>query len=297
MHSLVTSAGDSPCPPTVAGNHYQFILECYRPADRLGAPYLVCDYVETTPPLRHLSGAGSPNFNALGGMYCLFRPRPRQPKGAPSADALWPRAPPTPPPEPANGTTGDDDRTKPASQLPTQDLCLDSDELFGQLVCSASLVRAGPKRGIFLAHEAIAQGIVRVWRYWLAQRAEYQRHVGHPPCADSRCQPAGLPDDGGILWTDARRRDVGIRFGVREKPGQDTAPGEAVQGPRVGRGDSGMDGTEELEVEYELELREVLVRAAVLLRTKERVGGREGSNGDRGGNGRTALFASPGRWL
>tara|TARA_R110002060_G_scaffold43424_5_gene54853 strand:- start:3053 stop:3739 length:687 start_codon:yes stop_codon:yes gene_type:complete len=57
------------------------------------------------------------------------------------------------------------------NQFVCQNIHLESHELFSQLQTITSLVKVGPKRGLFLSSVNIGDSILRIWREWLAERA------------------------------------------------------------------------------------------------------------------------------
>lgn len=123
-----------------------------------------------------------------------------------------------------------------------QDVFLDETESFSQLCTVTNLVEVGPKPGLFLSHVNVGDGVVRVWRDWLAAQAQNGDGVGAP-----------------ILWADARQ-SVGVRFRVRRREG------EWLHAPvLVAAGEE-----EEMPVAYRLEFEEVVVRAGELLLGLER---------------------------
>jgi hypothetical protein len=123
-----------------------------------------------------------------------------------------------------------------AEERPSVDVYLDEDESFAQLCTITHLVRMGPKPGLFRSHINVSDGVIRVWRDWLAAQAS-------------------SGDEGGILWADAAR-DVGVRFRVAEK---DTPGQQQQQQPVLVASD------EQLPVAYRLEFEELLVRSSALL--------------------------------
>jgi hypothetical protein len=128
-----------------------------------------------------------------------------------------------------------------AEERPSVDVYLDEDESFAQLCTITNLVRMGPKPDLFRSHINVSDGVIRVWRDWLAAQA-----------SGSSGQEGSGGGEGGILWADAAR-DVGVRFRVAEK---DT-PGQ--QQPVLVASD------EQLPVAYRLEFEELLVRSSTLL--------------------------------
>jgi hypothetical protein len=132
---------------------------------------------------------------------------------------------------------------------PTVDVYLDPDELFSQLCTVPKLVQMGPKPGLFGSHVNVVDGLIRVWRDWLAAQASRQATIG------------GGAHDEPVLWADSDR-DVGLRFRITEKD----VRGE--QDVLVARDD-------ELPVAYRLEFEELLVRSSKLLEMVEKSEARE----------------------
>lgn len=100
---------------------------------------------------------------------------------------------------------------------------LDADELFGQFCAYASLVRLGPRRGVFLSTVHIVKsgaGVIRVWREWLQERATETKERGDQDDEDSleETPTATFPsigDEKRVLWTD-HKRNVGLRVRVKD---------------------------------------------------------------------------------
>lgn len=115
---------------------------------------------------------------------------------------------------------------------------LDDGEMFSQLCTVTNLVKTGPRRGLFLSHVNINDGVVRVFRRWLAARA------------------AGDEDTDPILWVD-RNKTVGLKFGVRENADE--------RRPAIWS-----EADEDLPVSYTLVYEEVLVRTSRLLLNVEK---------------------------
>ncbi|KAH6685934.1 F-box domain-containing protein [Plectosphaerella plurivora] len=133
----------------------------------------------------------------------------------------------------------------------TQEVALDEGELFSQLCASAAVVRPGPRRGLYRSHTAVGDGVIRVWRKWLATRAA--------AAADSETnQPI---EEDSILWADYRK-NMGVRVGVSR--------GELEHAPLSMADD-------EPAVEYTLHYKEVLVRTSRVLLAMERSAAREGA--------------------
>lgn len=81
----------------------------------------------------------------------------------------------------------------------TQHIHLDDGELFSQLCAVTNLVKEGPKRGLFISHVNIVDGVVRIFRNWLAEMASKQ--------------DSSSVDSESIVWIGGQN-DVGIRFRV-----------------------------------------------------------------------------------
>jgi hypothetical protein len=125
---------------------------------------------------------------------------------------------------------------------------LDESALFAQLCTVTNLVKLGPRRGLFLSHVNVGEGVIRVWRDWLARRAR-----------------AGS-DGGEVLWADSERT-VGIRVGLVEAVDMGVASLPVF-----------VSSEEDLPVSYRLEYSEVLVRTSRLLRMLEKSETQEGTS-------------------
>ncbi len=135
---------------------------------------------------------------------------------------------------------------RPGLGLEAHDIFLDEDELFSQLCTSASLVKVGSKRGLFLGHTSISKDVVRVWRHWLATQAAYEPQDRSEACAGSE------PRNNMILWTDYRTQNVGLLLRVVEH--------EASHGaPLLIRAD------EDPPMSYSLQYEKLLIRTSQLL--------------------------------
>lgn len=160
----------------------ELILECYHPTAKLSTPYLVCD--ASGNAWEELNAAS--DLNALTTHYTHFkptlkeedmRPRRRHPRRAGQIPHLHQE-----------------------DEVATVDVTLDSCELFTQLCAVTNVVTLGPRKGLFTGHVNVGDGVVRVWRDWLAGRAGKEPGQGEES----------------ILWADSRK-DVGVRFRVLEK--------------------------------------------------------------------------------
>jgi hypothetical protein len=213
-----------------AAPEYKLILEAYHPTKRYTDPYLFCAYLGTDGLSSKHEGEGSlyhdcqtesGRFAKLGSLYSRFRPERPGVEGTIPVRRVAGLTPNSAgagnPTQPIYANAGDGGKSK-----ITHTINLDADELFGQFCSYASLVRLGPRRGVFLSTVPLVepkQGWMRVWRYWLVARARELAAHG------DASQPSGLsrtftdlrPDigsDRGVLWTD-EKHNVGLRFAVR----------------------------------------------------------------------------------
>ena len=212
-------------------NDHKLILECYHPSSKNTEPYLFCDYLGTPGLTRRTEGDDSlysDNGRPLGigdlkGIYSRFRPI------RPEAEELIFRPHPAGdvPGRPGPSAMSSDD--SPRTECVKYNISLDSYELFSQLCVVANLVQLGPRRGVFYSFVNVADGVVRIWRAWLADKAknvdsatgdksvlgltdlETKRHQGH---AGFSANDSNGEDR--MLWVD-NDKTVGIRVRVKER--------------------------------------------------------------------------------
>lgn len=212
IHTRLTNAAFMP--------EHELILECYHPSAKISTPYLNCDYLGTDGLHGYEEDEDKQlSFAQLGQLYSRFRPvvqednrRTNRRKQSVSV-----------------GTTEGDDTAR-------VNISLDDGEMFSQLCCVTNMVKGSARRGLFLSHVNINDGVTRVFRRWLRERAT--------GTGDKR-------ED--ILWTD-RKRNVGLRFKVREDFGAPNGPAILTQ-----------KDDEDRPVSYELEYQELVVRTSQLL--------------------------------
>lgn len=201
---------------------HELILECYHPSAKLSTPYLHCDYLGTDGLASYDEDEEKQlTFGQLHNLYSRFRPVVQEENRR--ARTKYPSA---------SGAQPEDDDT--ASMI----VHLDDGEMFSQLCTVTNLVKTGPRRGLFLSHVNINDGVVRVFRRWLAARA------------------AGEEDTDPILWVD-RNKTVGLKFSVRENIDE--------RRPTIWS-----EADEDLPVSYTLVYEEVLVRTSRLLLNVEK---------------------------
>lgn len=137
------------------------------------------------------------SLGQLRNLYSHFRPiKPesdrREPRAHPAGG--WLAVPPN-----SNALVNDDN-----SELVCQNIHLESHELFSQLCNITNLVKVGPRRGLFLSCVNITEGIIRVWRNWLADRCK------------SRNSTTMEERERRLLWADPHEH-VGLRMRIKER--------------------------------------------------------------------------------
>jgi hypothetical protein len=110
-----------------------------------------------------------------------------------------------------------------------QTLSLEAHELFTQLVAQTNLVKIGPRHGLFTCFVDVEEGVLRVWKDWLADTASKgrkEREVtlagpaeevgkGKETAREASEETLDL-EDSRILWV-SPSKNSGIRFNVKEK--------------------------------------------------------------------------------
>ncbi|KAG9238947.1 hypothetical protein BJ875DRAFT_274869 [Amylocarpus encephaloides] len=179
---------------------HKLILECYHPSAQFFTPYVFCDYI-STPGLSHSAvtdwGADA-KVGALGelsNLYSYFRPlNPGRAEPQHPAGSRWLALSPM-------------GLVEKHEELVCQEIHLDSNELFSQLITTTNLVKLGPKPGVFMSAVTICEGLTRVWRNWLSERAS---------CPRNPCEQLVKERDQKFLWSDSSRQ-VGMRMNVEKR--------------------------------------------------------------------------------
>lgn len=168
----------------------EMVLECYHPIAKLSTPMLSCRQGPLTTLGPATAAAPSPwdegwGLGDVGRLYSRFVPEDAEAK---------------------------------------QEVTLDEDELFSQLCTSAAIVKKGPRRGFYRSHSSVGDGVMRVWRDWLAASAS-------TPAAKAETETTKGCEEDTILWAD-HGKTVGVRFGVT--PSDHATPStEAGEEPAV----------------------------------------------------------------
>ncbi|KAF2433483.1 hypothetical protein EJ08DRAFT_668796 [Tothia fuscella] len=260
---------------------HTLLLECYHPSQKLTEPPLFCSYL-STPELDSCcvddeGGSVIGRLAAMRDLYSTFRPHRRivSKRAHPAGDIPGSRTytspssssspPTTMPPQPVLAL-------EPVRQI----LSLEGHELFTQLCCVTNLVRIGPRQGIFRSFITVGEGVIRVWKDWLASMAFSASHLvvitkeqaaavakGKEP--DLACPAIETQGDWRVLWSD-NKFNVGVRLKVKEKKWQRNAPVL-------------IHADEEVSVSFEIEYQELVVRTTHLLLMLEQSGLQDENSG------------------
>ncbi|KAI9848822.1 MAG: hypothetical protein M1837_006338 [Sclerophora amabilis] len=268
----------------------RLILECYHPSAQYFAPQLSCTYLGTEGLSGQFEGEGSiyqdvesrGRLGKLAGLYSKFRPvkpsedgkvyRPHPAGGVPghpNTSTWYPTAP-------VMDDSSSHERPRDASggvELVSQLVSLDSHELFSQLCTVTNLVRDAPQRGLFHSFVTVGEGVVRVWRSWLAEQAAKQPSLELLQIDGMGRPPDNEDADDRMLWVDSGK-NVGMRVRVKERRWRREQP-------------ILMHRDEEVPVSYSLDHEELLIRTTHLLLMVE-----ESLQSERDVSGKAIVFGS-----
>ncbi|KAH7314358.1 hypothetical protein BKA65DRAFT_411459 [Rhexocercosporidium sp. MPI-PUGE-AT-0058] len=206
FHSLILRILHHRLLETAQLKDHKLILECFHPSTKISTPYLFCDFIGTHP----LNSSSSDDeiyqddnivgkLGNLNALYSHFLPL------KPDSDRRIVRS------HPAGGSfSTPNGLVDQHDQYVCQNIHLESHELFSQLQTIASLVKVGPKRGLFLSSVNIGDSIMRIWREWLADRAR----VGDSGNGESSKESHKERGDR-LRWAD-NNKTVGLRMRVVE---------------------------------------------------------------------------------
>lgn len=167
--------------------HNHLILECYHPSAKLSTPYLSCHYLGTKMQGDQLGLDGAePCLWDLRRLYSSFRPEVAEEN------------------QPFILLQGG---AQAQSRTATEEICLDEGELFSQLCAVTNMVKPGPRPGLFLNNVNIGEGVLRIWRDWLADMTGYADPGEAKKSFEHR----------NFIWADADH-NVGVRFRVQPAP-------------------------------------------------------------------------------
>lgn len=204
-----------------AVHDHHLVLECFQPSAKLSTPGLQCLYLGTDALPEHPSDEcnseachGSPigELGELFGLYSHFRPKDPELEPRPRRR------------HPAGDVPGQTDHfaqdVHGKGDLPSQTISLES-ELFTQLCTIVNLVKVGPKRGLFLSCVTVGEGVIRVWRNWLAQNAvQPESKQPFSTIAENTQLNSG---EKRTLWLD-NAKTIGLRLRVIERQDLGSTP-------------------------------------------------------------------------
>ncbi|KAK8118464.1 uncharacterized protein PG998_003090 [Apiospora kogelbergensis] len=254
FHGLVARLHYARLVEALALRDHEIILECYHPTVKISTPYLFCDYVGT-PGLAEQSSSSAEGSASLAGLNALYsrfrpvqqeddrRPRSRYPKRA-VVEGL----------------------ERPALDLlPGHDVYLDAGELFSQLVTVTNLVKVEPTRKMIIDAINMTDGVIRVFRQWLAREAAAPTPARGPEqrqqqdnAAEKKISSGStvVDADSAVLWADPKQ-NCGLRMRVVEKD-------DGQEGPILVAAD------DDPAIAYRLEFEELLIRTNQLLLNVEK---------------------------
>ena len=203
----------------------KLILECYHPAAQYTEPYLYCDYLGTPGLNDEIEGQGptyeiaddqAARVGTLRTLYSHFRPTRKDPepkiyRSHPAGDIPGSRTS-----EVANQTREPFERN-----TVKQNISLEAHELFMQLRLLVAVVQTGPRRGFFLSVENLIDKTQRIFRSWLAEKAEATEEHKSGVLGSVVDKLGGEAHD--MLWID-QNKIVGLRVRVKEKKGRRDLP-------------------------------------------------------------------------
>jgi hypothetical protein len=243
IHSLVLSVLKTRLYQAATLQTHTLLLECYHPSQKLTEPPFYCAYVGT-PDL----DMGTPRdkwqiesnvigrLDALHNLYSIFTPYRRTISRRPHPAGDVPGSRTHPSSSQPSTTSG---KTEPVeTEVVRQLLSLEGHELFTQLCAICNIVQVGPRNGLFRTFVEVADGVIRVWRDWLASMSRQTGDVS----VSSASQKTSLStvskgkeiqvlhrdsvqthENSGILWIDSKK-DVGLRLKVTEKKWRSNMP-------------------------------------------------------------------------
>ncbi|KAG8531681.1 uncharacterized protein KY384_003313 [Bacidia gigantensis] len=224
---------------------WRLIIECYHPWDQRSADYVFCEYLET-PSLSldaRRSGMNGIQTDSFKNLHARFRPckttpelsyRRRQPPGdipgSRTSDAAN-----------SAGLSGED-----SVKLRIN---LDSHENFSQLIFSSSLVRIGPRKGVFYSlANVLDRKTMRLFRSWLSQKADLDKPTRGPEeeLPDATRLKVDQAKASQLIWIDDGTKIAGLDIELKELKWNRTAP-------------ILMDRDEERNISYSIELKGMLI--------------------------------------
>lgn len=210
-------------------NSHSLLLECYHPSAKLFEPPYFCTYRGTEGLSLYATEAEyetniGERLGKMRNMYSRFRPHQRELEE--SGRRVLRRPGDVPGSRTFPGTAQDKYEGKTVKQM----LSLEAHELFTQLVSTANLVKIGPRHGLFTCFVDVEEGVMRVWKDWLAETAAKGRQeraaaqVETVEIIEETARGKAVVkeeekfdmNDPRILWVSGSK-NTGIRFNVEER--------------------------------------------------------------------------------
>jgi hypothetical protein len=207
---------------------HSLLLECYHPSVKLFEPPYFCTYHGTEGLSLYDTGAETEvnigeRLKKMRNMYSRFRPHQRE------LEEGGRRVLRRPGDVPGSRTFPGTAKDKYEGETVKQTLSLEAHELFTQLVAQTNLVKIGPRHGLFTCFVDVEEGVLRVWKDWLAETAARSRQKqdattaeveekadkGKEPTRETHGEITNL-EDPRILWVSSAKNS-GIRFNVKER--------------------------------------------------------------------------------
>ncbi|KAL5119190.1 hypothetical protein ACEQ8H_002900 [Pleosporales sp. CAS-2024a] len=261
---------------TVELDPISLLLKCHQPSTKVFQPPYFCTYNGTVGLSLYATEAEDEEnigtrLKQMRNMYSRFRPHPREVDQ--NGKRVLPRRGDVPGSRTFPGAAKEEYKGKTVKQT----LSLEAHELFTQLVARINLVKLGPGHGLFTCIEEVEDGVIRVWKDWLADGATKDQSRRGAEVVENMDQDAGclsnphikdvVLDDCGILWV-GEFKNTGIRFNVKQSTFRRDRP-------------IPIRADEDMPVSYEIEYDEVFVRTSRLLLTLEQSMAKEDNSSDK----------------
>ena len=240
IHSLIIQILHQRILSASALQPHEIIFECYNPSLRLGTPHMICAPLTTltnAPPSSTLVCTDGLSLSRLNDLYTILKPTKSkkeqdQPRPHPAGGMLAPLTAifPALPPDATSVTSSSSKQPKSTmGDLVTQQIHLESHELFTQLCSNIKIVKPGPRQGVYKSCVLVGEGILRIWRQWLSSQPNSAGNSEKPASEDTTGEEYQKMVDAGVLWIDTRK-NFGLRMRVEKIPDAFTAPTPSMSG-------------------------------------------------------------------
>ena len=200
-------------------SEWKLIIECYHPTSQYSEPYFFCEYLGILGLDRNgraQSSDGVPKnvLSNLEGLVARFQPTMSSPerkvrRSHPAGDI------------PGSRTMEMATSSSPATEETVRRYVkLESHENFSQLIFSASLVKLGPRKGVFLdIADLVDRKTMRVFRDWLchqSQLSETNLGCGEDELCGIDEETDANTEKDELVWVDEEKKIARLSIGVRE---------------------------------------------------------------------------------